>query len=83
LISGLVVLTFSSMIIDSRVAEARLQLKDLFPPPSDDAVVPELPVPLPDLPLLPHPKVQIGGIIPKLPLPQPTKATPEALKTTP
>ncbi|KAK7331751.1 hypothetical protein VNO80_28489 [Phaseolus coccineus] len=67
----LLLLTFSSIIIDSRVAEARLLPKNLFPPPSEDDL-PVLPVPLPAIPdILPHPKVPYG-LIPTLSFPHVT-----------
>ncbi|BAT86907.1 hypothetical protein LR48_Vigan09g260600 [Vigna angularis] len=67
------VLTFSSMMIDSRVAEARVVPKSDLPLVSKVG----LPVPLPDLPVtptlpvpeLPVPVPALGVPVPKLPVP--------------
>ncbi|WVY93496.1 hypothetical protein V8G54_032584 [Vigna mungo] len=84
MILTVLVLTFSSMMIDSRVAEARVVPKSDLPlvskaglpvtlPISLPVPVPELPVPVPALPVpipsVPVP-VPIPGQLPTLPIPQ-------------
>ncbi|CAJ1961332.1 unnamed protein product [Sphenostylis stenocarpa] len=77
----LLILTFASMIIDSRVAEARILPKSAIPLPSKVALpnlpvpvplpqVPNLPVPLPEVPLVPLPNVPLPEVpLPNLPVP--------------
>ncbi|ESW20365.1 hypothetical protein PHAVU_006G202700 [Phaseolus vulgaris] len=65
----LLLLTFSSIIIDSRVAEARLLPKSVLPLPSA-VELPSLPVPLPSVPAVPLPSLPLPAVpLPDVPVP--------------
>ncbi|XP_014517923.1 saposin-like protein 11 [Vigna radiata var. radiata] len=74
MILTVLVLTFSSMMIDSRVAEARVVPKSDLPSVSKvglPVTLPiVLPVPLPEIPV-PVPVPDLGVPVPKVPVPVP------------